>query len=1306
MTPQKMSSLPPVEPLQCDGDPMSLGLRWEKWRRALEIYLLASEIKNPVIKRATLLHMGGTALQEVYYNIPGAHIEGADVTDSTDVYKVAIDKLNEYFLPKQSKVYERHIFRLLKQETDERFEKFLVRLRQQSKKCKFANGEDDNIIDQVVEKCNSMELKKKILTLGDDVTLDKVIAEANAIESVQRQLSDYGNGSAPRPIANINKIDTKREFDQNKGCSRCGSEKHNGDSPTCPAKDKKCSKCGYIGHFMAKCRTRASKRRSTHANGGKMPIKKIKHDNSAKKSENSNDDQKKASSNVNYIFYFDGDGKIRCGIGGVDNVELLIDSGSNHNILTDKTWAYLKSCNVQATKQNAKPDKTFMAYGSSVPLTVLGSFQAVIKIGAEQKNSTFYVIQGGTRDLLGKETATDLKVLKLGLDINAVSESQNQGPFPKFKNITLDIAIDNTITPVSQPCRRIPVPLEEKVNKRINELIELDIIEAVNKPSRWVSPVVVPVLKSDGSVRLCVDMRVANKAILREHYPLPTMDKLLPKFRKARIFSKLDIRDAFHQIEISEESRHITTFITTRGLFRYKRLMFGISCAPELFQKTLERILLPCEGTLNFIDDIIVYGSDEVEHKARLDRVLEVLKEYNVTLNQKKCVFNAKVVEFLGHQLSSEGVKPLDTYIKSVETFREPKTIDEIQSFLGLLNYVNKWIPNFSTTTEPIRKLLKLKVGQKSDLSKYWEQEQKTAFDQLKVQLQNIKSLGYYDPEDHTQVLADASPVGLGAVLVQIDEKGPRVIAFGNRSLSEIEKRYCQTEKEALALVWAVEHFHVYLYGRKTFDLITDHKPLEVIFGLRSRPCARIERWVLRLQSYNFRVIYRPGKSNIADPFSRLCQSTHNTLDCEDESHINQLVQYARPCAIPMQTLIESSETDEEIQLVKEALNTNTWEPRIMQYRIFQTELWTHDGILLRNDKIVIPISLRKQVLDAAHEGHPGIVAMKGRLRTKVWWPKIDRDAEAKVKSCRGCTLVSAGNPPLPLKRRQLPDQAWQDVAIDFLGPLPSGHYLLVIVDYYSRYKEIKVMKSITTADTTTMLKEIFSRLGIPMTLTADNGRQFTSQEFRDFCQEMGIKLLSTTPYTPQENGEVERQNRDILKRLQISQTLKSDWQSDLLDYLMMCNSTPHSTTGKTPGELFFSRKFRDKLPSIVRERSGVDEEVRDKDIIMKEKGKSYEDRRRKATEYGIEVGEKVYVKNMTKGNKLTAPFNSTPHTVLSSSGNEYKVRNDDSGQEYRRNIVHLKKVQGEWQIYDPEKHTQDVALDSNEALEDTDNIE
>lgn len=1248
-----MSHIPPLESLDCDGDPASVGLRWEKWKRALELYLTATNVTTAEAKRALLLHMGGLPLQEIYYNIPGAHVETAG--DNNDVFTVAVNKLDEYFAPKQSRVYERHLFRLIKQENGEKFDKFLVRLRHQSSKCKFT-APDEHMIDQITEKCESAKLRKTILTLGDDVTLDRIISEANALETVNRQLNNFGLPGLSKDLP-VNRVEASRKTLNANSCVRCGGS-HSSNFKSCPAQNKKCHKCGFVGHFRKQCRTRVGKRKNNDIISSK-PSKK----------------PKSKSEEVDYIFHIDNDDTIKCTLGGVE-IEMLIDSGSKCNIINDVTWETLKKNGVVVENQIKSPNKRFMAYGSRNALTVLGSFDSTITIGNNfsRGKATFFVVKDGTRNLLGKDTATCLGVLKIGLGVNIID-----GKFPKFKDVQIHIPIDKSIKPVAQPCRRVPVPLESKINKKIQELVELDVIEPVNSPSDWISPLV-PVLKADGDVRICVDMRRANRAIIREKHPLPTMEQLIPKFRNAKVFSKLDLKNSFHQLEISEDSRYITTFICSQGLFRYKRLMFGISCAPEYFQKNLERVLLPCTGVVNFIDDIVVYGSDEAEHSARLKNVLEVLKDNNVLLNDKKCAYGVNQIDFLGHQLSCNGVKPLDKYVKAIESFREPTVIEEVQSFLGLVNYVGKWIPNLATWTDPLRELLRLKLGKGANITSYWHDKQTQAFDGLKRAMTQIKTLGYYDPLDRTQVYADASPVGLGAVLVQHGANGPRIIAFGNKSLTDREKRYCQTEKEALALVWAVEHFNMYLFGKESFELVSDHKPLEVIFGTDSKPCARIERWVLRLQSYNFKIVYSPGKKNIADSLSRLCSDNKSPQPFDDDNYLNLVVDHYRPVAITLRELRQACEGDSELNLVRNGIYNNSWDQSVNTYKVFEQELCFQDNLLLRGNKIVIPSCLRSKVLAAAHEGHPGIVAMKMRLRSKVWWPKIDRDAEHCVRSCKGCTLVSAPNPPNPMRRRELPIQPWVDIAIDYLGPLPTGHYLLVIIDYYSRYKEIKITKNIDSAHTISMLKEIFSRLGTPVSITADNGRQFVSAEFESFCKEFGIQLFHTIPYWPQQNGEVERQNRSILKRLRISQSQKSNWQEDLLIYLTMYNSTPHSVTGKTPAELFFRRQFRDKLPSVV-DVEFTDPEARDRDIEMKSKGKEYADRKRQATESSIDIGEKVYVKNTIKENKLSSTFKDTTHTVINKEGNDVELVNDDSGQRLRRNIVHLKRVEGKWEV-------------------------
>ncbi|CAK1582691.1 unnamed protein product [Parnassius mnemosyne] len=242
-----------------------------------------------------------------------------------------------------------------------------------------------------------------------------------------------------------------------------------------------------------------------------------------------------------------------------------------------------------------------------------------------------------------------------------------------------------------------------------------------------------------------------------------------------------------------------------------------------------------------------------------------------------------------------------------------------------------------------------------------------------------------------------------------------------------------------------------------------------------------------------------------------------------------------------MSFIVAYSEKEQEIYKVKKGVYQNDWDDSIKSYKFFENELCFHDSILLRRNKIVIQQQLCKSVLDAAYEGHPGIVAMKGRWRSKVWWPRIDKDVEQLVKACKCCTLVGLPSPTAPMKGRELPAAPWIDVTMDLMEPLPSNEYLLVVVDYYSRYKEVNNYKNITSLQIIKMVKEMFSRLGYPISITADNGKQFVSEEFRSFCKECNIKLFSTVLYWPQMIGEVERQNRDILKRLRINQIERKD---------------------------------------------------------------------------------------------------------------------------------------------------------------------
>ena len=332
----------------------------------------------------------------------------------------------------------------------------------------------------------------------------------------------------------------------------------------------------------------------------------------------------------------------------------------------------------------------------------------------------------------------------------------------------------------------------------------------------------------------------------------------------------------------------------------------------------------------------------------------------------------------------------------------------------------------------------------------------------MKELITSTTALAYFDVNSKTRIVADASPVGLGAVLIQLQGVEWRVIAYASRGLTDVERRYSQTEREALALVWACERFNMYIFGRD-FELETDHKPLKYIYSQKSKPSARVECWVLRLQAYDFKVIYRPGRTNIADALSRL----NRRVPCGEGEHhdyVRSVVENSTPCALTPSEIEKASASDPEISLVKECVRTGDWSAcTIPAYLHVKNELCSYGQLLLRGSRIVIPQVLREHVLKLAYEGHQGIVKTKCRLRSKVWRPKVDANAEKLCKSCHGCQAVSEYSPPEPMARAYPPSGLWQDCAADILGPLPSGENLLVVVDYYSRYFAVVILRSTTS---------------------------------------------------------------------------------------------------------------------------------------------------------------------------------------------------------------------------------------------------
>ena len=835
-----------------------------------------------------------------------------------------------------------------------------------------------------------------------------------------------------------------------------------------------------------------------------------------------------------------------------------------------------------------------------------------------------------------------------------------------MKDSQLDIPIDQNVKPVTQPMRRVPFSMRDKLEQKLNELVDLDVIERAEGPTPWISPVVV-VPKPNGDIRLCVDMRQANGAIVRERHPIPTVDEVLRDLNGSTVFSKLDIKWAFHQVELSEVSRPITTFATHKGLFRYKRLMFEVSCAPEMYQRVIQQVLEGCDGVRNIHDDIIVHGQTTEEHDKRLEEAMERIQNRGLTLNREKCKFHMSELEFMGHSLSAQGIGPSQAIVEAVTEARQPESAAEVRNFLGLVNFCARFIPDLATVSEPLRRLTR------KDVHFSWGKEQEVAFNELKKRLAKTETLGYFDSVAKTRVITDASPVGLGAFLVQEQNGEERVICYVSRSLTDVEKRYSQTEKEALGIVWACERLHMYLYGTD-FEILTDHKPLQFIYSKKSQPSARVNRLVLRLQPYRFTVRHIPGKENIADSLSRLTRSKASAdLSSEAEEYVRFVAENSTPQALSTREIERASDADQELSNVRKCVQTEMWHKlENKRYLLVRNELSVIGKLVLRRTRIIIPSSSRDQVLHLAHEGHPGIVSMKRRLRTKVWWPGCDKDAEMFCKTCYPCQMVSMSKPPEPLKRTELPSGPWQHISADLMTPsLPSGDHLLVVVDYYSRYMEEEVLRSTTADKVIASLRKIFLTHGLPVSITTDNGPQFISEEFRKFVEEERIEHRRVTPLWPQAHGEVETQNRSLLKSIKIAQIEMRNWKQELSSFLIMYRTTPHSTTGVSPAELLFRRKLPTRIPWIKEFPVG-DQEVRDRDSEAKEKGKLYADEKRCARESDLKEGDTVLLRQERK-HKLTPTFRPEPYRVLDKSGNSVVVESPD-GVQYKRNSTNVKK--------------------------------
>ncbi|XP_063750626.1 uncharacterized protein K02A2.6-like [Eleginops maclovinus] len=775
--------------------------------------------------------------------------------------------------------------------------------------------------------------------------------------------------------------------------------------------------------------------------------------------------------------------------------------------------------------------------------------------------------------------------------------------------------------------RRVPLPLHDKVKEELQRMEKMGVIVPIEEPTDWCAGMVVAP-KPKGKIRICSDMTHLNEYVCRERLILPAVDETLAKLAGATVFTKLDATAGFWQVPLHQKSVPLTTFITPFGRYCYKRLPFGISSAPEHFQKRLTQMLTGLEGTVCHADDILVFGTTREQHDHRLHRVLGRLQEEGLTLNNDKCQFAVNKVMFLGHIVSAGGIEADPGKIKAITEMPTPKDAADVKRFVGMVNYVGKFSPRISELTQPLRELLK------TDTDWVWGSAQQRAFDELRKELSSPTVLAQYCLHRETIVAADASSFGLGGVLSQKQLSGEwRPVAFISRSMTITERRYAQIEKEALALTWACERFQSYLIGMD-FLIQTNHKPLISLLGSRALDDLppRILRFRLRLLRFTYKIEHVPGKKLItADALSRAPIQAPPTPEDEQLEEdvcvsINLIMEHFPASEQRLVQIKTAQDSDDVCKRLKGMVQTG-WPqnrkalpPQLQLYWQYQQDLLVVDGLLMKGERLVIPVTMQEDMINKIHEGHQGMTKCVARAQQSMWWPGLTKQIKQRVENCATCAR-EAHNAPEPLLTTTLPERPWQRVAVD-LFQWDNAMYL-VVIDYYSRYIEVANLTSTTTAHVTGKLKSIFARHGVPETVISDNGPQFSAAEFAAFARDYDFTHTTSSPRYPQSNGEAERAVRTVKYLLKKGE--------DPHKALMAYRATP-LTHGSSPAQLLMGRNIRTPLPvSQEKLQPGWPDlqDFRKKDQDLKEQQASWFNKRHNTkTRQELRPGQKVWVKN------------------------------------------------------------------------------
>ena len=1123
-------NIPFPPPMKFTGDKAT---EWKRFKAQWLNYLTAAKLNGEPDERkvALLLACIGADGFAMYDGLPFATADDRQKIDKVlEVYE-------NQFVPQTNICYERWRFNERYQQAGESFDTYLADLRQLVKTCNYGSMEDELMRDRIIcgvrnEQTRTTLFNKKKLDLAAAInicrTAESSSSQLRAMSKTDKVQSLHKDHPERRRSQSRGRRDDDRRRSNSKGrgCRCCGKQ-HAIDKKACPAFGKKCTYCSKLNHFASVC---MAKQRSTpHATVNQL--------------DNIEDDEEVFTLNSS-------DSKrlySRLDVGG-KRIRFLLDCGATVNLLPA---ALLRQLDISPSMVRPAAVTLRMFDRTALKTDGMITLLATHPTTGQYEHIDFYIATTHNQPLLGLEACLlfDLLAVKheniCTLQQSAVSNQTTvQNPelsadviFSTFSDLfegygmldgEVHLDIDPNVTPVRLPLRKLPVPIKDKVGRELQHLQDEGIIAPVREPTAWISALLV-VSKANGGIRICIDPKPLNKALLRDHYPMPTIDDILPKLSDAKVFSTVDAKNAFWHLCLDEESSKLTTFETPFGKFKWLRLPYGVSPAPELFQRRLHEVLSGLPGVACIADDILVFGCGstvteaQIDHDKNLLALLHRCREKNVKLNRDKMKLNRCSVHFMGHELTNNGLKSDMRKVDAVLSMPAATDRQGVMRLLGMATYLARFTPAFSDVVAPIRELLRRDIEFRWDEAKHGE-----AFNKLKHLLTSTPVLAYYDVRKEVTVQCDSSKAGLGCVLLQ----DGRPVEYASRALTPTEQSYAQIEKELLAIVFAMERLHTYVYGRHV-TIETDHKPLITIVkkALTSAP-KRLQRMLLRLQRYDFTLIFKPGTQVIiADTLSRAYPENSAVqtpftaeiaalVDAEQSSELQMIAS-----AKTIQLLRDSAAEDETYQLLRQQIR-HGWPEReadvpseLRKYHTFADELTNSGDFVYKGSCIVVPFGAREELLDRIHRSHIGINGCIRRARDSLYWPGMTSQIRSRVEHCNICQQYQASSAREPLHPHDVPTRQWEKVGVDIFTF--RNHDYLVTVDYLSNYFEIDRLPSKRAKDIIYCVRQHFARHGIPAVVFTDNS-PFNCAEFKQFAYNYEFEHQTSSPRFPQSNGKVE----------------------------------------------------------------------------------------------------------------------------------------------------------------------------------------